>query len=66
LQELDGSAGDESEAVLLRRYNVAGANAYKMLGYEDDDNGSDNEGADGDEEDGDEDEEGPTDMNEFR
>ncbi|KAJ7939116.1 hypothetical protein B0H13DRAFT_1850851 [Mycena leptocephala] len=49
---------------------VAGANAYEMLGYEDDDDGSDNEGADGDaeddEEDGDEDEEGPTDMNEFR
>ncbi|KAJ7926482.1 hypothetical protein B0H13DRAFT_1599594 [Mycena leptocephala] len=70
LQELDGSAGDESEAALLRRYDVAGANAYEMLGYDDDDDGSDNEGADGDEEDdeedGDEDEEGPTDMNEFR
>ncbi|KAJ7936473.1 hypothetical protein B0H13DRAFT_1946706 [Mycena leptocephala] len=68
LQELDGSAGEESEAALLRRYDVAGANAYEMLGYEDDDDGSEDEGGDGDEEDedGDEDEQGPTDMNAFR
>jgi hypothetical protein len=64
LQELDGSAGEESEATLLRRYDVAGAITYEMLGYEDDDDGSTDEGGDG--EDRDEDEEGPPDMNAFR
>ncbi|KAJ7795668.1 hypothetical protein B0H14DRAFT_101947 [Mycena olivaceomarginata] len=38
LQEHDDV--EESEAALLRAYDVAGANAYEMLGYDDEDEGA--------------------------
>ncbi|KAJ7794926.1 hypothetical protein B0H14DRAFT_3158888 [Mycena olivaceomarginata] len=38
LQELDDV--EESKAALLRAYDVAGANAYEMLGYDDEDEGA--------------------------
>lgn len=35
-------AGDSDEASLIRTFDVAGANAYELLGYEDDDDEEDN------------------------
>ncbi|KAF8209033.1 hypothetical protein K438DRAFT_2012373 [Mycena galopus ATCC 62051] len=57
--------GEDGEAALLRRYNVEGANAYELLGYDQDgdEDNEDEEGAD-DESDGGED--GPEDMEAFR
>jgi hypothetical protein len=67
LQEHDGSIEEENDAALLRAYDVTGANAYEMLGYDD----SDDEDGENDEEDGDsdgeeDDGEGPQDMETFR
>ncbi|KAJ7934437.1 hypothetical protein B0H13DRAFT_1591571 [Mycena leptocephala] len=58
---------EENDAALLRAYDVTGANAYEMLGYDD----SDDEDGENDEEDGgsdgeEDDDEGPQDMETFR
>ncbi|KAJ6542561.1 hypothetical protein B0H19DRAFT_1267814 [Mycena capillaripes] len=64
LQERNG-VEEESEAALLHAYNVAGENAYEMLGYDDNDESDDEHEGDrgGDDDD---DEEGPQDMEPFR
>lgn len=69
----DQEDGEESEAALLRQFNVPGANAYEMLGYEDeDDEAEGNEGErEGDDEyegegESDDGEDEPEDMAAFR
>ncbi|KAJ7768794.1 hypothetical protein B0H16DRAFT_1882008 [Mycena metata] len=65
-QENEQEESEESEAALLRQYNVPGANAYEMLGYEDEDEEGEREGEDEEEGEGESDDDGPEDMDAFR